>query len=446
MAEQIRPVWIWLPGETAPLQCGVFTWTPGLGKFAYTDEYKARRDALPLDPIHLPFTRSLKAHTTQAYNGVFGVLRDAAPEGFGLDLLLAKHGRESLDEVERMDFAPGDGVGAIEVCKEAFIGRKAAFVPPSGRDLNQLLQNAEPGISARRVVQHLAGADDGTSLGGEKPKLTISRDVNGEPEWWIAKLQERGGAPFLPSREFVAMTLAVECGIETARVEFDRVGPHEVVMIKRFDRRVVDVGVERSLFASAATVLRLRSDSTREDPARSYVNLAHELRRWCADRQQGFAEPQRELWRRMVFNVLVGNYDDHPRNHGLLFRDGSWSLSPAYDIVAIPRRREEQAMALSRTGTRVATPEALINDAGQFSYGQEEAWETLRAMASTVHGAWRDRFLDVGMQEADVESQRPAFRFAEQVATGALTLDLAALAPKRRQRRARVATAVKSEE
>lgn len=437
MTEHVRPVWVWLPGEVTPVRCGTFTWTPGLGKFAYEDDYKARHDALPIDPMHLPFTRSQKPHTTDGYNGLFGVLRDAAPEGFGLDLLLAKHSRETLDEVERMDLAPGDGVGAIEVCDEASLERKAGYAPPSERDLQALLGDADPGISARRVVQRLAGADDGTSLGGEKPKLTVSREVDGATEWWIAKLQEHGASPFLPSREYVAMTLAGECGVTVAKVEFDRIGPHEVVLVKRFDRQVVDAGAERSLFASAATVLRLRSDSTREDPRRSYVHLSHELRRWCADRKQGFAEPQRELWRRMAFNALVGNYDDHPRNHGLLFSDGSWSLSPAYDIVSIPRRREDQAMAVNRMGTRVATPEALLVDAGQFSYGHEEAWETLRAMAATVHGAWRDRFLSLGMLEEDVESQRPAFRVAEQVMTGELTADLSSFAPRRRQRSVR---------
>ncbi|CAE6793439.1 hypothetical protein R70006_04957 [Paraburkholderia domus] len=436
MADQVRPVWVWLPGDVTPVQCGTFEWSPGLGRFSYSEDYRKRDGALPLDPINLPITRSQKPETTTNMNGVFGVLRDAAPEGFGLDMLLAKHEKETLDEVERMDLAPGDGVGAIEVCLPGQIERKVVFLPPSESDLKGILAETEEGFSPRRVVQRLAGVDDTTSLGGEKPKLTVSRQVEGATEWWIAKLQEREGAPFLPSREYVAMTLAARCGIDVAEVRYDRVGPHEVVLVKRFDRNVVDGGVERTLFASAATVLRLRGDSTPEDPDRSYVKLAHELRRWCGDRTQGYVEQQRELWRRMAFNALVGNYDDHPRNHGLLCRAGTWTLSPAYDVVAIARRREVQAMALNRKGTRVATPESLVVDAASFSYSVGEAWEALRGMAATVDASWRQLYLDVGMDEANLESQRPAFRLAEQIVTGELTLDLSQF---ERPRRARVA-------
>lgn len=434
MPEQTRPVWVWLPGEVTPVECGTFEWSPGLGKFAYSDGYKSRAGALPIDPINLYFSRSTKPFRTDTMNGVFGVLRDAAPEGFGLDVLLSIHGREALDEIERMDLAPGDGVGAIEVCPPELIERKMAFQPPSESDLMQGLEDEDPGYSARRMVQRLAGAQDTTSLGGEKPKLTVSRRVGDSTEWWIAKLQDRGGAPLLPSREFVAMTLAGKCGISTAEVRYERVGPHEVVLVKRFDREVVDGGVTRSLFASAATALRLRSDTTREDPDRSYVKFAYELRRWCADKNQSAADQLRELWRRMAFNALVGNYDDHPRNHALLYRDGSWGLSPAYDVVAIPRRREDQAMAVDRRGSRIATPEALVLDAASFAYTRAEAWETLQQMAQTVHAQWRDLFVQgCGMKEDDLQSLRPAFELSEKVVSGEVGVDLSKFERPRRR-------------
>ncbi|WGS48650.1 type II toxin-antitoxin system HipA family toxin [Paraburkholderia sp. D15] len=437
MADQVRPVWVWLPGQTTPTECGTFEWSPGLGRFAYAEHYKESDGALPLDPINLPFSRSQKPSTTTNMNGVFGVLRDAAPEGFGLDMLLARYETETLDEVERMDLAPGDGVGAAEVCRPEHIERKIAFRPPSEAELKDILADTEESFSPMRVVQRLSGVDDATSLGGEKPKLTVCCAANNVSTWWIAKLQERGGSPFLPSREYVAMKLAAQCGIDVADVRYDRAGSHEVVFVKRFDRNVVEGGVERVLFASAATVLRLRSDSTPEDPDRSYVKLAHELRRWCGDRTQGYVGQQRELWRRMAFNALVGNYDDHPRNHGLLCRAGTWTLSPAYDIVAIPRRRGVQAMALNRAGTRVATPESLVVDAELFSYGIEEAWDALRAMAATVQTSWRQLYLEVGMDEANLESQRPAFQLAEQIDTREHTLDLSRIERPRRTRAAR---------
>lgn len=435
MVEKVRPVWVWLPGEVLPVECGTFTWEPGLGRFAYSADYRARADALAIDPVNLPFTRSQKPATTTVMNGVFGVLRDAAPEGFGLDLLVAKYGNRDLDEIERMDLAAGDGVGAIEVCPAGEIERKFHFTPPRETDLRALLAETDLGDSISGVVRRLAGDDDGTSLGGEKPKLTVSRDVDGVREWWIAKLQARNAPRLLPAREYAAMKLAAACGIDVAEVRFERVGPHEVVLVRRFDRAVREDGtVERSLFASAATVLRLGND-TREDPDRSYPKLAYELRRWCADRHQGYAEPQRELWRRMAFNALVGNYDDHPRNHGLLYRDGAWRLSPAYDVVAMPGTPLVQAMALTRAGTRVASADTLVTDAPLFSYTHDEAWATLRAMAATICASWRTLYVEhCGVAEADLERQQPAFQLAEAIDTGAAQPDPAIFAARRRRR------------
>ncbi|WP_334043692.1 type II toxin-antitoxin system HipA family toxin [Burkholderia ambifaria] len=439
MAEQERPVWVWLPGSITPVECGTFTWEPGEGKFLYSQDYLDRKDAaVAIDPINLPFSRSKKPARTTAMNGVFGVLRDAAPEGFGLDLLNAKHGNRTLDEIERMDLAAGDGVGAIEVCRPEEIEKKMSFLPPREEELRDRLARTDVGESITGLVRQLTGDDDGTSLGGEKPKLTVTREIGGKTEWWIAKLQPRNGARLLPAREYVAMKLAQRCGIDVAEVTFERVGVHEVVMVKRFDRKVVDGGVERTLFASGATVLRLDSDTTREDPDRSYPKLAHELRRWSGDHEhRGAVDQQRELWRRMVHNALVGNYDDHPRNHGLLYRDGRWVLSPAYDIVAIPQTPLVQAMAVNRH-SRYASPENLVSDAQVFAYEPVQAWETLREMAATVHSSWRQMFHDeCSVSEEDVEILRPAFKLAEGIVTGEMTLDPEIFNHKRRRSVAR---------
>ncbi len=435
VAEKTRPVWLWLPGTVAPIECGTFAWSAGLGKFSYSEEYRARDDAIAIDPINLPFTRSTKPATTTRMSGVFGVMRDAAPEGFGLDLLIAKHGRH-LDEVERMDLSAGDGVGGIEVCPAQDIERKRSFLPPREEDLRALLLDTGRDESITGVMRQLSG-DDGTSLGGEKPKLTVSCMTGDTPEWWIAKLQPRNSPRLLPAREYVAMKLAARCGLDVAEVHFERIGQHTVVWVKRFDRKVVQHGVERSLFASAATVLRLDNE-TREDPDRSYPKFAYELRRWCADRHQGFADQQRELWRRMAFNALVGNYDDHPRNHGLLHSGGGWSLSPAYDIVAMPGTSLVQAMAVNRSGTRLASPETLVADAPSFSYEHADAWDKLREMAATVSASWRALYEEhCGVGKEEQEQQRPAFRLAEAIDSGNATLDLAVFGGRRNRRAGR---------
>jgi serine/threonine-protein kinase HipA len=435
VAKRALPAWVWLPGKVTPTECGTFSWEPGRGEFAYADSYRSSAQALPIDPINLPLRHTTKPEITTAMRGVFGVLRDASPEGFGLDLLNAKYQSGMLDELDRMDLASGDGVGALEVCSAERLEHKSAFLPPPEDRLRTALENIDPGLSVRRVVQRIAETDDGTSLGGEKPKLTIARETGSGTEWWIAKLQAPDDPPFLGAREYVGMTLARRCGVRSADVAYRQIGPHAITLVKRFDRKTTPKGTERTLFASAATLLRLKSDD-RDDPGRSYVSLAHEIRRWCGTRDQDPAEEIRELWRRMVVNALIGNYDDHPRNHGVMFVDGSWRLSPAYDVVPIPVRDPEQsrtvqAMAIDRTGSRIVTATALVESAWLFGYGPADAWAAIRDMAAKVHAGWRDLYIDrCGLTEEQAMRQQSAFRFAEKIVIGQESVEPEALAAR----------------
>lgn len=119
--------------------------------------------------------------------------------------------------------------------------------------------------------------------------------------------------------------------------EGDSVGDREVLLVKRFDRHVDAEGrVFRALYASAHTVLRLDAQA-RGERQRSYVALAWELERWCGRCDVDTAELKRELWRRMAFNAVCGKGDDHPRIHGLLYRDRRWGLSEEFDIAACVR-------------------------------------------------------------------------------------------------------------
>lgn len=161
-----------------------------------------------------------------------------------------------------------------------------------------------------------------TSLGGERPKITVAH----KGRWWMAKFAGSKDAPSSPLREYLCMTLAREAGIDAAEVEFIQRRGRGAVLVKRFDRQWDAHGrCERLHFASGATMLGAAAAS-RDAPGRSYLNMGLNALRW------GVQQHLPELWRRMAFNVLIGNGDDHPRNHGFLRRDGGWCLSPAYDI------------------------------------------------------------------------------------------------------------------
>lgn len=381
MSDTEKPVWVWLPAQSQPERCGTFSLVRGVGTFHYDDGYITRPDALPLDEFSLRFTRSKKGLRETRQGGLFGVFRDASPEGFGLALLEQLRGTTLTDPMQRLEMSEGDSVGAVEVCDD--IGAKLSFQAPASEQLLEVIAKLSPERASSQAAREVKGMK-GTSLGGERPKLTVLH----KGQYWIAKLQDRGDPPHAPLREYVAMRLARRCGINAAEVEFVSVGDREVLLVRRFDRHVDDEGhVFRRLYASAHTVLRLDAQ-TRGERQRSYVALAYELERWCGRADVNTAELKRELWRRMAFNAICGNGDDHPRNHGLLHRDGRWGLADAFDIAPYITFSGTLAMAITRDGSSVATTDNLVKTCESFGYGPTEAAQYIEATKETVAAGW----------------------------------------------------------
>lgn len=381
MSTRSKPVWVWLPGRPEPLRCGTFTLDNGVGHFAYDSAYREHPGACALDPLNLPFTRSARGVRETRQGGLFGVFRDACPEGFGLAVLEQRHGQALTDVLQRLELSEGDAVGAVEVCED--VARKQAFKAPTSAQLFEFLAALPPERPSSQAVRGVQGLE-GTSLGGERPKLTVLH----QGQLWIAKLQDRGDPPHAPLREYVAMRTAACCGLRVAEVAFHRVGEREVLLVRRFDREVNAQGhTLRHLYASAHTVLRL-DGQLRGDRARSYVALAHELRRWSGQSGVDVAEQQRELWRRMVFNAVCGNGDDHPRNHGVLFKNGRWVLAEAFDIAPYITFSGTLAMALTRDGRMAATQAHLLQDIQAFGYEPDEARQFITQCQAVLAQVW----------------------------------------------------------
>lgn len=421
-----KPVWTWVPGESEPTRCGTFAWQRGFGEFFYEPDYLHRSGSVALDPVRLPFTRSRRPHRETKQVGVFGVLRDATPEGYGLEMLQTIEGRP-LDILDCLEVSLGDGVGAIEVCDD--IQRKVDFHPIGFTEFMAALARMPEGVAPSRAVRDAHGVV-GTTLGGERPKLTVLH----RGQQWIAKLQDRGDAPNSPLREYLAMTAARAAGVNAADVEFHRCdGPHQLVVVRRFDRHVdADRRVQRRLYASAHTLLGLDSGSTRGDPARSYPYLAAELQRWCGAAGAEIDEMKRELWRRMAFNAICGNGDDHPRNHGVVHVHGLWQLAPAFDIAPYITYGGAAAMNTTRDGHMQTARWALLRDCETFAYDETEAAAFIDQAVETMQSVWSSERARLGFHPDDAPTPEPAW------------LDTPApadLAPKRRPRarRSRIA-------
>lgn len=429
-ATVVTPVWVWLPGRDEPTHAGELV--HGIGaRFVYRPDYVQTDGALALDPVELRLSRSSRGTAVLGADGLPGVVRDAKPAGYGEDRLKAIHG-DHLDPLQLLELGVPDGVGAIEACHD--IERKLQWRPKSLDDLQQLTQDLDAHEPASRALRRL-NHDLDTSAGGERPKATLVHDG----QLWLVKMQARGDRPAMPAREFVTMRLAEQAGLHVAHVKLHTFGAHQVLMVRRFDREGDPFKPTRKLYASAHTALRLRLDATRGDPERSYLALADRLRIWARhtatartpDHAERLHTQLAELWKRMAFNALVGNTDDHASNTGLLYDHRVWGLSPAFDITpnltSPPQPMEEGPLLLLATGTdgRSGTSLARLADAAhRMGLDRDEAMQWLTDTAGLIARQWEPMLReaatpiteDPARMDRLVVDVRASFVYAEWVA------------------------------
>lgn len=421
------PVWTWLPGSCEPVLAAHIDVDAGGGRFVYEADYKKMQSTRALDPMHLRLGRGT---APVKWSGALpGVIQDAMPDGYGRDRLQARYARE-LGPLELLALGPPDGVGAIEVCSD--IETKLRWTPHSLQALIEQVQGLDEGSPSSRAIRRM-NDDGGTSAGGERPKATIED----EGSLWLAKLQDRGDAPHLPAREFVVMQMAAELGLNVPRIRFIRHDQHEVFLIERFDRAGDPRRPQRHLYASARTVLGLDAGALPGDARRSYLVLADRLRRWIAG-EQHCQQDLNELWRRMAYNALVGNHDDHPRNHGLLHTGDGWRLSPVFDVTPLPGFVGLLALGVLPDGSQACSAHNLLWVSSHFGVGLPEAVAWLGKAAHHVAGHWQQRLRDQGVQDGHIARFQPAFVMAtelteDQLATAAEQVE----AQSRRGKRSR---------
>lgn len=186
----------------------------------------------------------------------------------------------------------------------------------------------------------------------------------------------------------------------------EKVGNREALMLERFDRKWNPhaKAFTRLGFVSGLTVLDAEDGHLGRERW-SYLLLADELRRWSSRPKQD----QLELFRRMVFNAMVTNNDDHPRNHALLQVNRQWHLSPAYDIVPVPaisKERRDLALQVGAFG-RAASIYNLLSQPAVFGLSMEGAQAEIDQMRRMV-SPWREVFKEHGVSDADMQAIAPA--------------------------------------
>ena len=330
----------------------------------------------------------------------FGMFQDAAPDSWGRKLIRRREKRGNLRE---SDYLLGvfdlTRLGALRFRPEGL----SVFVNDDG-------ENPAPPWTTLRTLEDSSlrfERDDtdeaalsvllrpGTSLGGARPKASVTAP---DGSLWLAKFPSKDDECDTGRWEYLIHLLAQEAGImvpEAAMRSFSKNG--STFLCRRFDRG----GSRRIHFASAMTMLGC--EDRQEEGNGTYLDIAGFIMQHGARPDEDLPE----LWRRIVFSLLVSNTDDHLRNHGFLLEGGGWRLSPAYDLNANAKRPHSLSLELE-TGVPIESVETLLDAAEFFRVGKKEANEGLGRIHSAV-GGWRDVATRLGLPRHEQEQMAICF-------------------------------------
>lgn len=383
-------VWVWLPGAADPVVCGRLDRDGARVLFTYGRSYLARPDAIPLLTPDLP----LEAGPRGPRAGELpGPIADAGPDAWGRRVIHARllgaapHRVGELDELTYLRESGSDRIGALD-----FQARPDAYTPRSAptAELAQLAEAAALIEAGEPLPPALdAALLHGTSVGGARPKALLADGSAG----YIAKFGSSTDTFPVVAAEFVAMRLAERAGLRVAPVRLERVMGRDVLVVERFDR---PGGGRRRLMVSALTILGL--DAYPGGRYASYADLAAQMRARFADP----VEAPRELFARITFNIIVGNADDHARNHAAFWDGRLLELTPAYDICPSPRAGRElsQAMAIGEDGWREARLAGCVERAATYRLTEARAREVVDHQLAVVRGHFREVCDEAGLARA----------------------------------------------
>jgi len=388
-------VWIWLPGQTEPVVAGALQQEGDEILFAYGKSYLAREDAIAIYEPELP----LRSGAISPRDNLFmpNCIRDASPDAWGRRVIInRKFGKKGVDadnaELSELTYlleSGSDRTGALDFQKSA-----TEYVPRQKKSatLEELLQSAEKVENGIPLTPELDQAlQHGSSIGGARPKALIDDDNRK----YIAKFSGSSDTYSVVKIEFLAMRLAKHVGLDVAPVKLTRASGKDVLLIERFDRIKADDGWTRRAMVSALTLLEL--DEMMAQYA-SYSDLAETIRHRFTDPEQTL----KELFFRMVFNVLCGNTDDHARNHAAFWDGKNLSLTPAYDICPQSRTGNEASQAMLITDdARMSQVVNCIAAAPAFLLNEDMAIGIINSQIETMISGWVTVCEEAGISDVE---------------------------------------------
>ncbi|HEY4437178.1 MAG TPA: type II toxin-antitoxin system HipA family toxin [Lelliottia sp.] len=388
-------VWIWLPGATQPIVAGALTRDGNRFIFNYGRSYLERADAIPVYEPELPLVRGAIFPAPGLQQA--SALRDAAPDAWGrrviLNRLVGAQGRDAdpdrLDEMTYLLESGSDRIGGLDFQRSA-----TEYVPRASQSasLEELMQAASMVESGVPLTPELEQAlFHGSSLGGARPKAMIE---SGNRKF-IAKFSSSTDTYNVVKAEYIAMRLAACAGLNVAPVLLHHTAGKDIILIERFDRTQSNTGWQRRLMVSALTIFGLDEMMARYA---SYEDLTDIIRQ----RFDAPKETLRELFGRLVFNIICGNTDDHARNHAAFWDGKKLSLTPAYDICPQGRSGNEATQAMLIIGeNRMSNLAVCLSAAAKFLLSEQEAIDVITHCIRTVRQNWEDVCREASLSEVD---------------------------------------------
>ena len=392
-------VWIWLPGETQPVVAGRLEADSGSIHFTYGKSYLERvADQPPAMSIYEP-ELPLQAGMLEPQPGLTipGCIRDAAPDAWGrrviINRMLGLKGADTdttvLDEMTYLLESGSDRMGALD-----FQRSPTEYVPRSAKnvDLEELIEAAERVEKGIPLTPELDQAlFHGSSLGGARPKAQILK----QDRKYIAKFSSAADLYNVVKAEFIAMRLASIAGLNVAPVELVKAANKDVLLVERFDRQPGEGGWSRKAMISALTLLGLDEMMARYA---SYETLAEKIRHRFTDPKNTL----RELFSRLVFNILCGNTDDHARNHAAFWDGSELILTPAYDICPQGRTGNEASQAMLISGNnRLSQLASCFEAASHFLLSEDNAHAISDHQINIIERHWDEVCDEAELSEVD---------------------------------------------
>lgn len=356
------------------------------GSFRYSKEYLDHPRAFPLDPENLPL--GSREITTDRPAGVYGVFEDALPDDWGRTLLAKKanlsRGEQTVPKL--LEALGSNGLGALSFES----GKRLSYKESSAsiHDLSTIVEAAikyDAGLPVdEESLQNLFTC--GSSPGGARPKALIQKETG---SLWIAKFPKADDKFHIEPIEAGTLQMARNAGLSVPEFEIQEAGERRVLLIKRFD---VSRQGGRHHMISMQTLLNAEGYYYL-----SYSDMFKIIKKYSSQPAQDVDA----MFRQMVFNIAVGNTDDHLKNFCMLHKDSGFCLSPVYDVLPDIHQNREHRLSFPQGTGSLPIDKDLLQGIGKV-YSVSDPEQIIKDVFNSVVD-WRDIFQEYEVPESDIK-------------------------------------------